>query len=99
LKRSGKVIYLTSDTPLPVDLLDIDGVHDLETHHSGRLGGDEVPTHDGAGKTEFTECTFTFTGDVNTLLERLPEHEFRDLSIEEAPLEDVFLRFYGERDV
>ncbi|MEY7851635.1 ABC transporter ATP-binding protein [Natrarchaeobius sp. A-rgal3] len=46
----------------------------------------------------FTECTFTFTGDVNALLGRLTEYELTDLSVEEAPLEDVFLRFYGGDD-
>jgi ABC-2 type transport system ATP-binding protein len=87
LTRSGKVVRINSATPVPLDVLDLDGVHDLET---------AVPDGDAAdADTEFTECTFTFTGDINALLARLPDHEMVDVSIEEAPLEDVFLRFYG----
>ncbi|MEF8852962.1 MAG: ABC transporter ATP-binding protein [Haloarculaceae archaeon] len=87
LRRSGKVVRIQSAGPIPVDFVDLEGVHDLETN---------VSDDNGAGPdTTFTECTFTFTGDINALLERLPDHEMVDVSIEEAPLEDVFLRFYG----
>jgi len=87
LSRSGKIVRINSAGPIPIEFVDIDGVHDLET---------SVPDGHGADPdTEFTECTFTFTGDINTLLDRLPDHEMVDVSIEEAPLEDVFLRFYG----
>ncbi len=87
LSRSGKVVRLNSADPIPVEFVDLDGVHALET---------SVPDDRRAGPdTEFTECTFTFTGDINALLDRLPDHRMVDVSIEEAPLEDVFLRFYG----
>jgi ABC-2 type transport system ATP-binding protein len=86
LERSGKVVRIVSAEPLSLDLVDIDGVHDLET-----TGGDEAD--DPAGT--FTECAFTFTGDINALLARLSTHDLQDVSIEEAPLEDVFMRFYG----
>jgi ABC-2 type transport system ATP-binding protein len=87
LRRSGKAVRIHSADPIPVEFVDLDGVHDLET---------SVPDDQGADPaTEFTECTFTFTGDINALLARLPDHEMVDVSIEEAPLEDVFLRFYG----
>ncbi|MEF8780688.1 MAG: ABC transporter ATP-binding protein [Haloferacaceae archaeon] len=87
LSRSGKVVRLNSVEPIPIEFVDFDGVHDLETSVSDDQAADLA--------TEFTECTFTFTGDINALLDRLPTHEMRDVSIEEAPLEDVFLRFYG----
>jgi ABC-2 type transport system ATP-binding protein len=45
-----------------------------------------------------TECTFTFTGDVNDLLALLGEYTVIDLDVEEAPLEEVFMRFYGDTD-
>jgi len=45
-----------------------------------------------------TECTFTFTGDVNELIAALGERRVLDLDIEEAPLEEVFMRFYGGTD-
>jgi len=87
LSRSGKVVRINSAEPIPVDFVDIDGVHDLETSVSDDQNADP--------DAEFTECTFTFTGDINALLGRLPDRELVDASIEEAPLEDVFLRFYG----
>ncbi|RQG89723.1 ABC transporter ATP-binding protein [Natrarchaeobius chitinivorans] len=88
LTRSGKVVRVASATPIPVERLEIDGVHDLETGTPKRAN-ETVP--DG----EFIECAFTFTGDINTLLAQLQDYELMDVSIEEAPLEDVFLRFYG----
>jgi ABC-2 type transport system ATP-binding protein len=87
LTRSGKVVRINSVEPIPVDFVALNGVHNLET---------SVPDErDANPDIEFTECTFTFTGDINALLARLPDHEMVDVSIEEAPLEDVFLRFYG----
>lgn len=87
LSRSGKVVRINSADPIPIEFVDLNGVHDLETSVPDDLKADP--------DTEFTECTFTFTGDINALLDRLPTYEMRDISIEEAPLEDVFLRFYG----
>ncbi|MFB6121443.1 MAG: ABC transporter ATP-binding protein [Halobacteriaceae archaeon] len=86
LSRSGKVVRIDSAEPIPTEFVALDGVHDLETSVSG--DGD-------ADSDRFTECTFTFTGDINELLGRLPDYEMVDVSIEEAPLEDVFLQFYG----
>ncbi|QPV64598.1 ABC transporter ATP-binding protein [Halosimplex litoreum] len=45
-----------------------------------------------------TECTFTFTGDVNELIAVLGGRRVLDLDVEEAPLEEVFMRFYGGND-
>ena len=87
LNRSGKVVRVDSAEPIPLDVLSIDGVHALET----TVTGDE----DANPETEFTDAAFTFTGDINTLLKRLSAHELLDVTVEEAPLEDVFLRFYG----
>lgn len=88
LKRSGKVVRIDSPEPISLDVVDLAGVHDLET--SVADGNTADP------EQEFTECAFTFTGNINALLDRLAEQELLDVSIEEAPLEDVFLRFYGE---
>lgn len=83
LERTGKIVRLQSTIPIPQALTELDGIHDLEI------------TETDASDRAFTECTFTFTGDLTELLTALPEDELLDLSIEEAPLEDVFLRFYG----
>jgi ABC-2 type transport system ATP-binding protein len=40
--------------------------------------------------------SFTFTGSFDDLLDHLQRYHVRELDIEEAPLEDVFMRFYGE---
>ncbi|WP_265108381.1 ABC transporter ATP-binding protein [Halosolutus halophilus] len=120
LDRSGKVVRLKASEPIPVDALDLPGVHDLEV---GQHDGPERETVEAAGNPDETrvetmggsdgsatvtsstpdtvdECTFTFTGNVNELLAALSEYQLQDCSIEEAPLEDVFMRFYGgEEDV
>jgi ABC-2 type transport system ATP-binding protein len=36
-----------------------------------------------------------FTGDYDALVEHLRGFRVRDLEITEAPLDDVFMRFYG----
>jgi len=40
---------------------------------------------------------FTFTGDFNDLLDALGSFDVVELDVEEPPLEDVFMHFYGER--
>ncbi|WP_254761740.1 ABC transporter ATP-binding protein [Natrinema marinum] len=82
LNRSGKLVRLHAAEPVPIGDLEIDGVHDLAA---------EVD----AGPSADHEYAFTFTGDVNDLLAALREYRLIDLSIEEAPLEEVFMRFYG----
>jgi ABC-2 type transport system ATP-binding protein len=42
------------------------------------------------------ETRFTFTGDYGELLEALAEYEVVDVEIDEPPIEDVFMHFYGE---
>ncbi|WP_049921464.1 ABC transporter ATP-binding protein [Halopiger djelfimassiliensis] len=86
LDRSGKVVRLRADEAIPHEVLSVDGVYDLET---------ETSKPSERTQSAVTECTFTFTGDVNALLAALREYRLLDLSIEEAPLEDVFMRFYG----
>ncbi|MFB6204377.1 MAG: ABC transporter ATP-binding protein [Candidatus Nanohaloarchaea archaeon] len=50
-------------------------------------------------KDEFASVNFTYTGGYNALVEHLQGFDILELDIEEAPLEDVFLRFYGDKDV
>ncbi|MCU4926042.1 ABC transporter ATP-binding protein [Halobacteria archaeon AArc-dxtr1] len=91
LTRSGKAVRIHAAEPIPVDALDLEGVHDLETSLA-----DGVANTDES--TVFTECAFTYTGSIDALLPRLTQYELLDLAIEEAPLEDVFLRFYGDEN-
>jgi ABC-2 type transport system ATP-binding protein len=86
IDRSGKVVRIVARDSLDhTTLADLDGVSKLQVSPEGRA--------DEAG---FREYTFTFTGDIDSLLERLAGRSLVDLSIEEAPLEDVFLQFYGD---
>ena len=85
LDRSGKVVRLHAAESIPRQALELDGVHGLTADTS-------------ADSSDGTEYAFTFTGDVNTLLERLREYRLIDLSIEEAPLEEVFMRFYDGKE-
>ncbi len=43
--------------------------------------------------------SFTFTGDYDVLLDHLQRYTVQDLEIDEAPLEDVFMRFYGDEEI
>lgn len=44
------------------------------------------------------EAQFTFTGDYNELIALLADYDVVDLDIEEPPLEDVFMHYYGGSD-
>ena len=110
LHRSGKFVRLrVAGSPDPESLA-FEGVHDLElttVETDGESGGestdgstDEQPgavaTTDGGDV--LTEATFTYTGDVNVLVDALDGFALLDLDVEEAPLEDVFMRFYGAEE-
>jgi ABC-2 type transport system ATP-binding protein len=72
-----------------------------------RRGGKRVRVHtatgldtvdlDGAVDVESLDdgVQFTFAGDYNDLLAFLATHDVVDLEVEEPPLEDVFMHFYG----
>jgi ABC-2 type transport system ATP-binding protein len=79
LDRSGKLVRVRVTGDPPVDAFDIDGASDLTRRRV-----------DGA-----TNFSFTFTGDVDVLVDALERHSLQELDVEEAPLEDVFLEFYG----
>ncbi len=83
LDRSGKFVRVRAAESIPVAALEIEGVHGLESD---------------AGPGDGSEYAFTFTGDVNDLLAALRGYRLLDLSIEEAPLEEVFMRFYDDPD-
>jgi len=82
LRRSGKFVRLRAAEPLDAGDVAMDGVHDVQVRP-------------GDGDDGVTEMTFTYTGDVNPLVERVAGYDLLDLDVEEAPLEEVFMRFYG----
>lgn len=47
-------------------------------------------------ETEGHVARFTFTGDYNELFDALSTQEILDIEIEEPPIEEVFMHFYGE---
>ena len=47
-------------------------------------------------ETEGREVQFTFTGDYDVLFDELTTHHVIDVEIEEPPIEEVFLHFYGD---
>ncbi|EMA55545.1 MULTISPECIES: ABC transporter ATP-binding protein [Halococcus] len=61
-------------------------------------GEDDAGEGSAAGGREGTTVSFTYTGDYNALLEHLVEYDILDLDVADAPLEDVFMRFYGDVD-
>jgi ABC-2 type transport system ATP-binding protein len=80
LDRSGKVVRArVASDRLPGDAFDLAGVSDLD-----------VEPVDGA-----TRVSFTYTGGMDALVDELDRHPLLELDVEEAPLEDVFLQFYG----
>ncbi|MFB6103309.1 MAG: ATP-binding cassette domain-containing protein [Haloplanus sp.] len=46
-------------------------------------------------ESEGREAQFTFTGDYNELFAALSEHRIVDIEIDEPPIEEVFMHFYG----
>jgi ABC-2 type transport system ATP-binding protein len=91
LHRTGKFVRVRAAGDV--------SVHDASCSTTDGGGSPESapPDHPSAAGA-VTECTFTFTGDVNELIAALGERRVLDLDIEEAPLEEVFMRFYGGSD-
>ncbi|MFB6107866.1 MAG: ATP-binding cassette domain-containing protein [Haloplanus sp.] len=88
-------------------LVSVEGVADLLER-----GGKRVHVHTATpvdetdleldGVVNFTregnETQFTFTGDYDALLAALGEYDVLDLNVEEPPIEEIFMHFYGETD-
>ncbi|MFB6151499.1 MAG: ABC transporter ATP-binding protein [Haloarculaceae archaeon] len=104
LDRSGKTVRVRVRDGVDADEFGFDGVHDVEISGGGDGGADGSAPGTGrdgadpptAGADGATAVSFTYTGAYEPLLRRLLEYELLDLTIEEAPLEEVFMRFYGD---
>ncbi|HET7323175.1 MAG TPA: ABC transporter ATP-binding protein [Halococcus sp.] len=98
LHRGGKEVRVHVAEAVDEGEFAIDGAHEVELTKSGSPraveadGGDVLTEDSGQG----TSVSFTYTGGFETLLTHLLDYTIIDLDIEEAPLEDVFMRFYGE---
>ncbi|MFC7190879.1 ABC transporter ATP-binding protein [Halocatena marina] len=112
LHRSGKVVHLRIIGEVDESAFEFDGVHDLEIRAVSTADGmsDSDSEHEINGHADElafrsvqsgseTEVSFTFTGNVNDLVDAVGRHTLREFDIEEAPLDDVFMRFYGGDDV
>jgi ABC-2 type transport system ATP-binding protein len=99
LHRGGKEVRVHVAETVDEGAFAIDGAHEIEitggessSPQPVETDGGDVPDEDsGRG----TSVSFTYTGGFDTLLSHLLEYTIIDLDIEEAPLEDVFMRFYG----
>ncbi|ELZ31404.1 ABC transporter [Halogeometricum pallidum JCM 14848] len=90
LSRSGKFVRVRVAERVTPEEFAVSGVHDL------RLGADRIDTATPSRSDSGATITFTYTGEYNDLLAQLSEYDVQDIEIEEAPLEEVFMRFYGE---
>jgi ABC-2 type transport system ATP-binding protein len=80
------------------ELLDRSGKR-VEVDVAGSLDPEDLSipgVHDLEADPERGIASFMFTGEYDDLLARLRGYSVRDLDVEEAPLEDVFMKFYGE---
>lgn len=85
LDRSGKVVRATLGDTITAGEFEVEGAHD-------------VTVRGGTDSSDATTVSFTYTGSYEPLLRHLLGYDLRDLAIEEAPLEDIFMRFYGEQN-
>ncbi len=112
LHRGGKEVRVHVREAVEKEKFVIDGAHEVALTASGSPqaveadGGEResrrsAERFDGGAVSEGdsgqgTSVSFTYTGEFNALLSHLLDYSIIDLDIEEAPLEDVFMRFYGE---
>jgi ABC-2 type transport system ATP-binding protein len=80
LARGGKRVTARLRGAVDRETFDRPGVHDLR-----------LSRENGA-----TALSFTYTGEYDALLAALADREVLDLTVRDAPLEEVFMRYYGE---
>ena len=99
LGRSGKFVRARIVGAVDDDAFTDEDIHDIERTVIDDGAQQLLAAAGPQGAAEasvVTELRFTYTGDVNDLLADLRQYRFVDLDLEEAPLEEVFMRFYGE---
>jgi ABC-2 type transport system ATP-binding protein len=98
LDRSGKFVRVRLVGDVGRAAVDIDGVHELAVQRlEDSYARAAVPAGEGEASGEaVTELTFTYTGDFDSLIDFVDGYPVLELDVEEAPLEQVFMRFYGD---
>ncbi|WP_255149333.1 ABC transporter ATP-binding protein [Halorarius halobius] len=91
--RDGRFVTVESVS----DLLDRAGKH-VSLRVKGEVDPDDFAFEGVHDLSVDTTTTFTLTGGYDDLVDALDGYHVVDLEIEEAPLEEVFMRFYGEDD-
>jgi ABC-2 type transport system ATP-binding protein len=98
LGRSGKFVRLRVAGSLSPADVDIDGTHDVSVQSIDETYAETAVAAGGGSDDGVTEVTFTYTGDFDSLVDFADGYHVLELDVEEAPLEEVFMRFYGEGD-
>lgn len=92
--RDGELVALEN-----VESLLQKGGKRVRLHTDEPLGNDDLSLEGILDVEQVgTVTTFTFTGDYNRLLELLSSYSLVDMEIEEPPLEEVFMHYYGDVD-
>ncbi|MFP4530238.1 MAG: ABC transporter ATP-binding protein [Halodesulfurarchaeum sp.] len=93
--REGELVALED-----IESLLSKGGKRVRIHTEDSLSADDL---DLEGVVEFEQVgsvtRFTFTGDYNELLATLSRYSLVDMEIEEPPLEEIFMHYYGEDHV
>ncbi len=97
LHRSGKFVRVRVAADIGAGTVELDGIHDLsvrtldKSYTETAIAAGTATTVDTA-----TELTFTYTGDFDSLVDFVDDYHVLELDVEEAPLEQVFMQFYGD---
>jgi len=92
--RDGRLITVEQ-----VDELLARGGKQVRLHAEAPLSEAEFDVEGVVGfETEGREARFTFTGDYNDLFAALADRRIVDVEIDEPPIEEVFMHFYGGED-
>jgi ABC-2 type transport system ATP-binding protein len=95
LQRSGKFVRLRVAADVSASDVGLAGAHDVSVRTLDDTYTESVVGERGDRET-VTECTFTYTGDFDSLVDFVDGFHVLELDVEEAPLEQVFMRFYGD---
>ena len=99
LDRSGKFVRLSVAGDVDAGPVALDGAHDVTVRPVDAVATGAAAGGGGAVAATATELTFTFTGDLNALVDFVEGFDVLELDVEEAPLEEIFMRFYDDEEV